>query len=256
MKIKTIMINENTVVKTDYPIRLRAEAEKTIRAFEIGKDSGLFRVPRVLDYDFSKGILVLERLRNISRLAPVLCSGHEDRQLIDTIAMSLATIHEKMRLSAEMHVPLPAELSFPGSDVVLHGDMAIKNIFLTTDRPGIAILDWQMTMVHGGDATYGTRYFDVMWFVSNLFGLMCRLNHAPHLAKHAIPMARLFIKSYCLAANISEDCADVISYMRQYFPYKIALSKQRCNLANRLLNMPVYSHIKKFIEAPQLMQEL
>jgi hypothetical protein len=66
MIMKALAITDDTVIKTDDPVRMRTEAYKTMRAFEIGCHSGLFRVPRVLDYDESKGVLVLERLRNVA----------------------------------------------------------------------------------------------------------------------------------------------------------------------------------------------
>ena len=256
MSIKTVTVNKNTVIKTNDPIRLGAEAEKTIRAFNVGKESGLFCVPRVLDYDSSKGILVLERLRNIRQLRSVLCGGWEGKSLVETIktiGSSLAVIHSNMHIPEEMHVALPPELSFRGSDVVLHGDMSTKNIFITTDRPGIAILDWQMTLVHGGDATYGTRYFDAMWFTSNLIRLLSRLDHNHNHGKHAVPMAKMFIESYVESyfhnTNIMKNDDEIVSYMKQFFSYKIPKWKRDSNWIECMLYLPTYSRIKELINS-------
>jgi hypothetical protein len=251
-RLKTISILENTVIKTNRPIRARIEAEKTIRAFEIGKSSGLFRVPRVLDYDDSKGIIVLERLKNITKLGPVLCSGAGGRKIVETIADSLSIIHSNLCLPDEMRVPLPEELSFPGDDVYLHGDFSIKNVFVTTDRPGIAILDWQTTWVHEANATYGTRYFDVMFFLSSIFGLMWQWNNMLSQAKHATPTARKFINRYCQSAHIPEDNEIILTYLKKFFSYRLVLWKQKDKWVNHLINQPRYSYIKRIIESPEL----
>ena len=256
MKIRTAKINKNTVVKMGDPIRMRVEFEKTMRALEIGKVSGLFLVPRVIDFDASKGILVLERLRNITKIGTVLISGHEGRLLVDTIAASLAVIHDELHLPDDMHVSLPEELAFPGNDVILHGDFSVNNIFSTTERPGIVILDWQMTSMHGGNATYGTRYFDVVWFVNNLFSLLCRLNLAHRHARHASPTARRFINTYFRATNTTEDCEMVITYMKRFFEYKLEQRKQENDWKSKALQILVGPYIQRFVNNPNLAQQL
>lgn len=60
-----IQTGRDTVVKTADPERMRVEVEKTRRALEIGRQSGLFRVPEVLDYDEKEGVVVLERIRGL-----------------------------------------------------------------------------------------------------------------------------------------------------------------------------------------------
>ena len=51
MQHSTIQIGKNTVTKTTVPDLMRVEVEKTRRAFEIGRDCGIFRVPEVLEHD-------------------------------------------------------------------------------------------------------------------------------------------------------------------------------------------------------------
>ena len=255
MQARTVTIHENTVVKTGDPSHMLVEAEKTRRAFDIGERSGLFQVPRVLDYDATKGILTLDRLKNIHKIGSVLTSGYEEGLLVDKIATSLAVIHEELSLPRNMNIPLPKEVDFPGNKVFIHGDLSTNNVFTTPDRQNIVILDWQMTAMHGGEATYGTRYFDVIWFINNLFGLMCRLNQAYHHSKHAKPIATRFISTYLHANNSVEDYETIIAYMKLFFKFKLE-QRKRDDWKSKLLRLLVGPCIKRFINNPKLAQEI
>ena len=65
MRHSTVQFKKNTVIKTTAPDLMRVEVEKNRRAFEIGKDCGLFRVPEVL-----KTILEYEITRRCGNTTP------------------------------------------------------------------------------------------------------------------------------------------------------------------------------------------
>ncbi|MFQ6035803.1 MAG: hypothetical protein ACE5NM_08155, partial [Sedimentisphaerales bacterium] len=58
----------NIAQKKASPSLLAIEATKTKLAGEIGKDSGLFYIPRVLNFDEDKGVLEFERLSGLVTL--------------------------------------------------------------------------------------------------------------------------------------------------------------------------------------------
>jgi tRNA A-37 threonylcarbamoyl transferase component Bud32 len=91
------------IQKTGDPGLLAVEAEKTVRAFEIGKNSGLFCVPKVVNLDTDTGLLEFERLEGLATLLDLAIS--KDPRLFDLLkkaGRSLSVIHEQLILPDEM----------------------------------------------------------------------------------------------------------------------------------------------------------
>ncbi len=256
MNAKIHEFTEHTVVKTNSPARLRAEAYKTMQAHDIGADSGLFRAPKVLDFDEHRRRLVLERLRDITPLRLALRRTCDAHTLIDKVAASLALVHNQLELPKEMLVPLPNALTFPGTNTVLHGDLSVNNVFLTRHEPGLAILDWQTTQQVGGGATCGTPYFDVVWFISNVFRAMCTWDTLQQGKKDAMSAARRFMKHYLVCGNQQERVEDVVAYMKQFFPYRFKQTSSRRHWRKSVLAFPARRAVLQFINTPQLATDL
>ena len=93
-----VEIGKHTVVKKAAPELMRIEVEKMRRAHEIGKESGLFRVPEVLDFDEVLGIAILERIRSIQ---PVIPKFIKSVSILEKIGASLAVIHNRLSLPSD-----------------------------------------------------------------------------------------------------------------------------------------------------------
>jgi len=210
----TIKFGKNTVTKAAAPEIIRVEVEKTRRAFEIGKECGLFRVPEVLDYDESKGIAILERIGNIR---PFDSAIRPYRSTIERVGCSLAIIHDRLSLPDSMIVPLPVEFDWAGTGVFLHGDFNGCNVCFDTASHSVVILDWQMTPVHGGQATYGSRYFDLLWFIN--YALWSPKLHYLFCDPVA-PMAEIFLCAYFREAGIPFDVQTLVLYAKRFFETK------------------------------------
>lgn len=243
-----VRICDDVVIKTAHPDLMRVEVEKTSRAFEIGRDSGLFRVPRVLDFDESKGLAVFERLRDIQGIRDVVAFGRRCDPLVEIVGASLAAIHDKLVLPKDMIIPLPPEFAFSRSEVFLHGDPSLDNICVGSHWPPIVILDWQMTKVHGGRSTYGTRLFDLMWFVN---GLYYRPFHRYLLSNPIAPVARRFLTSYFERAECPYGNEDLIVYIKQFFEAKLSQRRNNSNWKNRFLLAPSHASLRRFITSIQ-----
>lgn len=236
---------EDTVIKSGPPALMRIEVEKTRRARQIGLASGLFRVPEVLDYDETKGVAVFERIVGIRPLRHAVSWGRDYRALAGRIGTALAAVHRALNLPREMIIPLPQEFVADGHDVFLHGDPSVENIFLGPDSASLVILDWRMTGVHGGRATYGCRYFDLLWFVNNLLW-------SPTL-RHLIgdpvrPVARAFVESYHLAAGIPYQAELLGAYAERFFEVKLPL-RGRSSRRDRLFIPRGRALTRRFIRA-------
>jgi len=213
----SIRMDGRTVVKSAPPRYLRVEIEKTRRAARIARETGLFRVPDVLDYDDRKGTAVFERIPELRTIREAVRSDRERGETAGRVGQALAIIHRDLRLPDDMRLPIPAAFTDGGGDVFLHGDFGLRNICFEPGSPAPVILDWQFTDMHGGEATFGSRYFDLVWFVNTLIWIPA----AGHLLRDPVaPVARPFIESYYRTAGLPYDGEALSRYAARFFEAK------------------------------------
>ena len=241
-----ITIRDDVFIKTCDPASMRLEVAKTIRAHEIGKASGLFRVPKVFDYNESTGKATFELIPDTTKLRNALTSESVSKPLIEMAARALAAIHRDLTLPDNLTVPLPAEYNLSGTEVFIHGDFGLGNVCVSSDERHLVIFDWQATRKLGLEATYGSRYFDVMWFVYNLF---YRPIGRPRyqMAAPAAPMAREFLRTYFEASNCDCDVERFKEYAARFMTTKLAARGGWRHLKRRLLLIPSHIKLRKFI---------
>ena len=164
-------IANDIIIKTGEPDILAIEAAKASKAFDIGKDCGLFYVPKVVNFDAKTGVLEFERLDGLVTLLDL--AAHKDEQLLELLnktGQALAAIHEKLVLPEQMKHKLPAEwMARPADNVFIHGDFAGFNLCFDESASQLVILDWSSAPLLGNVATYGSRFFDIIWFVIFIF---------------------------------------------------------------------------------------
>ncbi len=222
---------------------LAVEATKTARAGEIGTESGLFYVPRILDLDLDKGVLVLERLRGLVTLLRLAID--RDARLLELSARAgraLAVIHEQLVLPDKVRHELPAEWMAPnlivGSDknVFIHGDFASVNVCLHEPSGRLVILDWSAAPIVGRTPTFGSRYFDILWFVA------CVFRSAPGLRFldwDAEMIADVFLRDY--SKQSSQDITDGV---RNYLSKICRLQRKKVwFLAGRKTSLKAVAYI-------------
>jgi len=69
--------------KTGEADTLAIEAAKTSKAFDIGKDCGLFYVPKVINFDAKAGVLEFERLDGLVTLLDM--AARKDHRLFELL---------------------------------------------------------------------------------------------------------------------------------------------------------------------------
>jgi hypothetical protein len=242
----TVDIQKDVVVKSGDVDLMRVEVAKTIGGYEIAESCGLFRAPKVLDYNEEAGIVTLERLQDIEPVMPTVAFMKNSDHVLKRMAESLAVIHRSLTLPDNMKVALPRELSLEGqTQVFLHGDFNGTNVCIDNRNQSIAILDWQMTSIYGETATYGTRYFDLTWFLNHLF---VRPLHRYMFAQPAAPAARLFLQSYFKALDIDCPFQEVWEYMKRFFERRLAQRKRTLSPAKRLLLALANARLMAFLK--------
>jgi len=243
---EAITIYDDVVIKTGVPDLMRIEVEKTRRAHKISKQCGLFRVPKVLDFDESKGIAKFEFVRDIQTLREVIGAGSSVDSFMDKFGQSLAVIHRLLTLPDGMRVPLPKDYCLAGTEVFFHGDLGLRNICVNANDPQVVLLDWRTSIKLCESASYGSRYFDLMWFVYNLF--YRPINRTRYRSSiPAAPLAETFLRAYFRTTDYGYDHLEFACYMKRFLDLKISERKNGGHFKRRLLLVPSHVKLRRFI---------
>jgi len=236
---------------------LATEATKTKLAAEIGRASSLFYVPQVLNFDRDKGVLELERLSGLVTLLQLAID--KDARLVELserAGAALAVIHEQLVLPDEMKHELPPEW-MDGSDknVFIHGDFACINLCLHEPSGRLVILDWSTAPIMGRTPTFGSRYFDVLWFVG------CAFRGAPGrriFSWNAEKMADTFFKGYVRTASAErlenfEDYLPKIYRLQRKIVWHLARQRSALRAAAYIFHqLFMYAHFYTFLHSYRL----
>jgi tRNA A-37 threonylcarbamoyl transferase component Bud32 len=211
----------NIARKTGKPSLLAVEALKSQRAGEIGRSSGLFYVPKVIDFDEKTGVLEFERLKGLLTLLDLAIK--KDQQLfglLEKAGNALAAIHQQLVLPDEMKHELPLEwMGPPEENVFIHGDFATINVCFHEPSGRLVILDWSAAPIMGRTPTFGSRFFDILWFACCIFrGVPAKRL----LSWNAETMTDTFIKGYANAGS-----QDRLSRFRDYLSKVYRLQRQK-----------------------------
>jgi hypothetical protein len=243
-----ITISDDIVIKTGEPKAMLIEVEKTLKAREIAEGCGLFTVPKVLDFDESAGQAKFEFIPDLLNIRDVVASEESSKPLMRTIGASLAVIHKNLTLPEEMKLPLPQDYRCEGFEAFLHCDFGLANVRINSDGQRIVIIDWQISPRLGAPATYGTRFFDLMWFIYDLFYRpVGRKRYA--MAVPAEPMAREFLNGYFETSDCGCDQALFKEYTRRFIDAKKTARKHGHHWKRMLQLIPSHIRLRKFINS-------
>ncbi len=246
----TVELYEDRVVKTGQPELICIEAEKTIRGYEIGQRTGLFKSPRVIDFDKQKGVLVLEYIHGLSSIREVARGKYDPDSLGEKVGKCLAVIHNELKLPIHMRKELPPEFALGGQNVFLHGDFNTTNVCVSENNDSTTILDWQMTDMHGGNATYGSNYFDITSFINTSFSKpFYEYGRLP-----VVPMLRGFLRGYIEKFEGSWDENSFICYIEHVFKLKMKFRRENKKKKKRVPLILGHSLWFLFIQRQKLKQ--
>jgi hypothetical protein len=158
------------VVKQGDPRKLAIEVAKAQSARELALRCGLFRAPKVLDYDATVPTFRLEWLEGFVPIGRAIAYGENGLELVARVAAIASAIHGQMFLPVEFREPLTAAWRVEGEeDVVLHGDFNTNNLLYNEVLDEISLVDWTVSHPLGATGSVGSRYVDLAWFIKGLF---------------------------------------------------------------------------------------
>jgi len=205
----SVHFDGKVVRKTGNPAFLSVECEKTVRAHELGEQSGLFFTPRVLRFDAQKGVLEFERVDGLKPLGQILAG--EDPRALDLLRKTgrvLAAIHAGLLLPDDLTRELPGGCRSSSTvSRFLHGDFTLANVCIQEPTGRLVVLDWSSAPFYKDAVTVGPVSFDILWFLYNLFEAI------PLKLKHSVPAAKLasaFYEGY-LSADKSGVTVDSLA---------------------------------------------
>ncbi len=214
------LVHRNIQFEKDTVIKIASSFEKTRRAYAIANESELFRVPKVLDFDEDAGRVVYERLS----LKPVSQTPWRERaEIAKKLGRALAVVHNRLILPECMRISLPEPLDMPLDEVFFHGDPSIDNVCVDVTNSELILIDWQTTRHYGGRATFGPRYFDLFWFITNL---IVRPYTRFIISDPVTPIVDIFIKEYFDASESRANANNLRKYAEVFFPLEIQRSHE------------------------------
>ncbi|RME29354.1 MAG: hypothetical protein D6798_00250 [Deltaproteobacteria bacterium] len=155
--------------KQQDPAVAAVEADKSRRARAIGEESGLFRVPPLVEEDRAAGRLVFAWIPDLRPLQHALADDGWEA-LCDRAATALRAVHEALR-------PDPAlrrDHSLAGAPgtvpiAALHGDFSPSNVLVQAGTGDLWIIDWAGASWLDPRLTHGPISIDLATFVLPLF---------------------------------------------------------------------------------------
>lgn len=192
---KKIQLAGNILRKIVPPNLLSIELEKTKQASRVGEQTGLFYVPHIkgfnekentIDYEYLNGLCTVQELAvgNSSRLI----------EIFTRIGAALAAVHSHLVLPPQMKKELPGRwILSPKDNVFIHGDFTGKNVCFHEATNRIVILDWATAPFLEAQCTFGSRYFDITWFIYFVFHYLPATAVTRWRSKD---MADAFVKGY------------------------------------------------------------
>ncbi len=246
---------DNIARKTGETNVLALEAAKASRAFDIGMECSLFYVPKVVNFDTETGQLEFERLNDLVTLLDLAI--RKDKRLpylLKKAGNALAVIHRDLALPDEMKIELPPEwMNSENDNVFIHGDYACINVCFRERSDELVILDFSAAPMVGRTPTFGSRYFDILLFISSIF-------HGAPLRRafnwNAGSMAEAFLRGYAeyvpeININQLKTLAPVIYRLQRKNTRHLARQRSPMRAAgytcyHALLNTRLYRFLRKY----------
>jgi hypothetical protein len=189
-----VSVEGDTVVKIQEPRASRKERLRTEAGREVGRQTGLFRVPEIVAFDDSRGQIVFERLQ-LTGIRECLSEAGRSMDLAGRAAGVLAAIHSRMAPSdgTGKGTSPAVGIGLTRRTVPLHGDFGMRNIFCIRDSDDLVVIDWASADWMGVDADLGAPELDVAVFLISFFH---RRLFGPWPIAHRHEVARRFLRTY------------------------------------------------------------
>jgi Phosphotransferase enzyme family len=195
---RAVSVQDDVVIKVQRPEASRRERLRTMAGQEVGRQTGLFVVPRIVSFDDFRGEIVFERLQ-MTELRRALSDLGRSMELVERAAGALAAIHRHLKSGDGATRVYAGDIGIgPAKDPVpIHGDFGMRNVFYLRESNGLAVIDWANAHWMGIDADLGAPEIDIAVFLMSLFH---RRPLGPWPVSRRRALARHFLTTYASAS--------------------------------------------------------
>ncbi len=240
-----IQITDNAILKHGDAKLLLDEAVKTIKGSYISRKYKIFYVPKINECNFDQGYLNFERILNLTPIRDLLFKKKQN-EIFYNIGHSLILIHENLILEKNQKIPLPERIQEKGLNVFIHGDYSIDNVCIDSVSKKLIIIDWQMTKVFGGTSTFGTPYFDLIWFLNNLyFQSFDRIIYSTRIKSYADS----FLAGYIENSSQHFFLNDFSKYSIKFMKNRYAQKEKEWTIKNKINFLPYKYLLLKYLSS-------
>ena len=164
-----VTFKEHVILKKVDSRTAEIEVRATQAAYELGRTSGLFRVPQVVEYDKITGLIELERIKGYISLGQLLDKAIDTTATIYKVGAALACVHQHLKMPSEICLYIDDEWLTGSRDIVpMHGDFNTINVGCDEEDGEIVILDWASSPILSSISTIGPLYWDLATFLYSL----------------------------------------------------------------------------------------
>ena len=218
MNINEIDKANNLFIKIIPPEKFQNELEMSAAAYELSKETKLFKVAAIKNHDISQRKITYEFIPEQISFRKYYNAkarfGFSKKDYIETekqfnkIGKSLFAIHS----NSSFFEPVPKR-KFPSSFlskstintddyVYIHGDFTMNNVLISPQQNDqLYIIDWNVSPIFDFSANYAPRFWDLSFFISSLFFLSPGTFWAYKPRKK---LALAFINGYLADSNIEK----------------------------------------------------
>ena len=173
---------------------LEFQIAKENRLSEIFADSKKIKVPQLIRNDSGSSELTYEYIEDLVSFRSLLRDRALATDLAERVGRGIARAHQQLDLPESFKVRLPGPYgNFTSENAFLHLDLSTVNVQYSRSRDCVYLIDWQLSPLFRSNSTYGSIYFDLSFFSSNLFMV------EPYVLTHAkfkTSLLRLLLKGY------------------------------------------------------------
>lgn len=149
---------------------LEFQVAKENRLAEIFSDSEKLKVPELIRSDSDSLELTYEYIEDLVSFRSLLGNKPLASDLAKRVGAGIAKAHQQLDLPDAFKIRLPEPYGrFEADNAFLHLDLSTVNVQYSKSRDCVYLIDWQLSPLLKSNGNFGSIYFDLSFFSSNLF---------------------------------------------------------------------------------------
>ncbi len=157
-------------VKNFHKEAIEFQVAKETQLAHIFSGSDTVRVPELLRFNREEAQLTFEFIEGLVSFRSLLKDRSLAIELANRVGRGIATAHQRLDFPETAKKRLPDPYGrFESENAFLHLDLSTVNVQYKPSTDCVYLIDWEASPLLKSDANFGSVYFDLCFFISNLF---------------------------------------------------------------------------------------